>query len=134
MRFIAAGSFVLTCKIKLCVLETGTARAIAARGDPFRACVVAKRFVEFLTSGRPCLALFVLIDPEYGAGVVIVGPEYRAGDVGSEYWTGLAAEGLQYGPGLIVFGTQYRPPCSPAATGAVSRTAMAPIVAAFAIC
>jgi hypothetical protein len=106
------------------------ARAIAARGDGFRTCVVANRFVEFLTSHRPCLARSVLIDPEYGAGLVI-GAEYGAW-VGAEYWAGLVIDG--YGPGLVVFGTQYRPPCSAAAIGAVNRIAMVPIVAAFAIC
>ena len=102
-RFIAAGSFILTCRIKRCVLKTGTARAIAARVDRFRACVVANRFIELLTSHRPCLA--DLIDPEYRAGVVVIGPEYGAGVV-VEYWAGLAVDGLQYGPGLVVFGTQ----------------------------
>jgi hypothetical protein len=112
VRFIAAESFALTCRIKRCVLETGTARAIAARGDGFRTCVVANRFVEFLTTHRPCLARFVLIAPEYGAGVVVIGPAYSAGVVvvGQEYWAGLAVDGVQYGPVLVVFGTQYRPP------------------------
>jgi hypothetical protein len=113
--------------------ENGDGPVIPARADRFRACVAANRFVELLTSHRPCLARYVLIDPEYGAGVVVIGPEYGAGVV-VEYWTGLGVDGVQYGPGLVVFGTQYRPPCSAAATGAVSRTEMAPIVAAFAIC
>jgi hypothetical protein len=88
------------------------------------------------SEAAPCVAPLVVVDPEYGAGAVVIGPEYGAGlvVVGSEYWAGLAVDGLQYRPGLVVLGTQYRPPCSATANGAVSRTAMAPIVAAFAIC
>ncbi|MET0166444.1 MAG: hypothetical protein ABW318_15745, partial [Vicinamibacterales bacterium] len=120
-------------RIKRCVGETGPARALAAREERCRAGLVANRFVEYLTSHRPCLARSVLIDPEYGAGLAI-GAEYGAGVVvvGAEYWAGLVIDG--YGPGLVVFGTQYRPPCSAAAIGAVNRIAMVPIVAAFAIC
>jgi len=97
--------------------------------------VVANRFVELLTSNRPWGALFVLIDPEYGAGALVIGPEdgvWIVVVVGPENWVGYGVDGVPYGPGVVF--TPYRPPCCTATTGAVSRTAMAPIVAAFAIC
>jgi hypothetical protein len=54
---------------------------------------------------------------------------------------GLVVDGTQYvagfvvdSTGFVVDGTQYRPPSSAAANDTATRTAMAPIVTALAIC
>jgi len=83
---------------------------MATGGDRFRMCVVASRVVGLVARLGGCVAGRVVDGTRYVAGFVVVGT------------------------GFVVVGTQYCPPSSAVANDTATRTAMAPIVAALAIC
>jgi len=72
---------------------------------------------------------------QYLSGLFVAGVEYVGlADGGTQYVRGLVVAGTQEGAGLVFFGTQYRSLASASANGMARRTAMAPMVAALAIC